>query len=112
MKSLGGAMKALGAAVAAGNNADAQAVAMKISAIAAEIPAQFKDGKPGANRAKPEIWTKFADFTANANALKTAADGVAADAAAGTLGSDPRAVVGKIGSTCGSCHKVYRSPKV
>ena len=112
MKSLGGAMKALGAAVAAGNNADAQAAAMKISATAAEITARFKDGKPGANRAKPEIWTNFADFTAKANALKAAADGVAADAAAGKLGSDPKAVVGKIGATCGACHKAYRGPKV
>ena len=97
---------------AAGNNVDAQAAAMKISATAAEIPARFKDGKPGANRAKPEIWTNFADFTAKANDLKAAADGVAADAAAGKLGSDPKAVVGKIGATCGACHKAYRGPKV
>lgn len=112
MKSNGGAMKALGAAVASGNASAAQAAAAKISANAAEIPALFKDGKPGANRAKPGIWTNFGDFTAKANALKAAADSVAADAAAGKLGSDPKAVVGKIGATCGACHKVYRGPKV
>jgi len=112
MKSLGGALKALGAAVAGGDAAEAQKIAAKVSATAAEIPDLFKDGKPGANRAKAEIWTNFGDFTAKANALKVAADGVAADAAAGKLGSDPKAVVGKIGATCGACHKAYRGPKV
>ncbi len=112
MKSLGGAMKALGGAVAGGNAADAQKAAAKISATAAEIPELFKGGKPGANRSKAEIWTNFDDFTAKANAMKAAADGVAADAAAGRLGSDPKAVVGKIGATCGACHKAYRAPKV
>tara|TARA_R110002110_G_scaffold85816_1_gene223294 strand:+ start:34018 stop:34485 length:468 start_codon:yes stop_codon:yes gene_type:complete len=112
MKSLGGAMKALGAAVAGGDASAAQAAATKISATAAEVPDLFKGGKPGANRAKAEIWTNFGDFTAKANALKAAADGVAADAAAGKLGSDPKAVVGKIGATCAACHKVYRGPKV
>ncbi|MBO21602.1 MAG: cytochrome C556 [Rhodospirillaceae bacterium] len=112
MKSLGRAMRALGAAVAAGNTADAEAAAKKISAIASEVPELFNGGKPGKSRAKPEIWTNFADFTAKANAMKAKADGVAADAAAGKLSSDPKAVVGKIGATCGACHKVYRGPKV
>lgn len=112
MKSLGGAMKALGGAVAGGDAAAAQAAAAKISATAAEVPDLFKGGKPGDSRAKAEIWTNFDDFTANANALKAAADAVAADAAAGKLGSDPKAVVGKIGATCGACHKAYRGPKV
>jgi cytochrome c556 len=103
MKSMGGAMKALGGAVAAGDASAAQAAATKISATAAEIPGLFKDGKP-AHRSKAEIWSNFGDFTAKANALKAAADGVAADAAAGKLGSDPKAVVGKIGATCGACH--------
>lgn len=112
MKSLGGSMKALGEAVAGGDMSAAQAAASKISATAAEVPALFKDGKPGANRAKAEIWMNFDDFTAKANALKAAAESVAADAGAGKLGSDPKAVVGKIGATCGACHKAYRGPKV
>jgi cytochrome c556 len=112
MKSLGGVMKALGGAVASGNASAAQAAAEKISATASEIPELFKDGKPGANRSKAEIWTNFGDFYTKANNLKIAADGVAADAAAGKLGSNPKAVVGKIGATCGACHKAYRGPKV
>lgn len=112
MKSLGGSMKALGAAVAGGDAAAAQAAAMKISETAAEIPDLFEDGQPGTSRAKQEIWDNFADFSDKANATKAAADGVAADAAAGRLGSDPKPVVGKIGATCGACHKAYRGPKV
>ena len=54
----------------------------------------------------------MADFNAKAAAMGTAADKVAADAAAGTLGSYPKAVVGSIGATCGTCHKVYRGPEV
>ena len=112
MKSLGGAMKALGSAVANGNTASAEKAAKKISTTASEIIGLFKGGEPGTSRSKPEIWTNFADFAAKSYAMKVAADAVAADAAAGKLSSDPRAVVGKIGATCGGCHKVYRRPKV
>jgi cytochrome c556 len=72
----------------------------------------FKDKEiPVESRAKPEIWDSMADFNAKAAAMGTAADKVAASAAAGTMGSDPKAVVGSIGATCGACHKVYRGPK-
>lgn len=110
MKSLGGNIKKLGGAVAGG---DAEAAAKAISAVAAKMPELFKDKEiPAESRAKPEIWDNMADFNAKAAAMGTAADKVAASAAAGTLGSDPKAVVGSIGATCGTCHKVYRGPKV
>lgn len=113
MKSLGGNMKKLGGAVAGGNKADAAAAAKAISTIAAKTPALFEHKEiPTASRAKPGIWDNMADFNAKVAALVAAADKVAAGAAAGTLGSDPRPVVGSIGKTCGSCHKVYRGPKV
>jgi cytochrome c556 len=110
MKSLGGNIKKLGGAVAGG---DAEAAAKAISAVAAKMPELFKDKEiPAESRAKPEIWDNMADFNAKAAAMGTAADKVAASASAGTLGSDPKAVVGSIGATCGTCHKVYRGPKV
>lgn len=113
MKSLGGNMKKLGAAVGSGNAAEAEAAAKAISAVAAKIPALFMEKDiPEKSRAKPEIWDNMADFNAKAAAMGAAADKVAADAAAGTLGSDPKAVVGSIGATCGACHKVYRGPEV
>jgi len=112
MKSLGGNMKKLGGAVAGGNAADAEAAAKAISAVAAQMPELFKDKEiPAESRAKPEIWNSMADFNAKAADMGMAADKVAADAAAGTLGSDPKAVVGSIGATCGACHKPYRGPE-
>ena len=113
MKSLGGNMKKLGGAVAGGNAADAEAAAKAISAVAAKIPALFAEKDiPAESRAKPEIWDNTADFNAKAAAMGTEADKIAASAAAGTLGSDPKAALGDIGATCGACHKVYRGPKV
>jgi cytochrome c556 len=112
MKSMGGAMKKLGAAVGAGNNADAAAAAKEIAAIADNIPAMFKvNAVPADSRAKPEIWTNMDDFTAKAAATAAAANKVASDAMGGSLASDPKAVVGSIGATCGGCHKVYRAEK-
>ena len=113
MKSLGGAMKKLGAAVATGDTAEMQNLANQISSSAVRMPALFEgQGPSDQSRAKAEIWLNFDDFTAKANALKIAADSVAADAADGKLGSDPTTIVGKIGATCGACHKAYLGPKV
>lgn len=111
MKSMGGAMKALGAAVGGGNAAEANKVALQISAIAARIPGLFEGGSPGDSRAKAEIWSNWDDFVKKAASLQAAADVVAANATAGSLGSDPKAVVGSIGATCGACHKAYRAPE-
>jgi cytochrome c556 len=112
MKSLGGNMKKLAGAVAGGNAADAEAAAKAISAIAAKTPALFKEKEiPAKSRAKPDIWDNMADFNAKAAAMGAAADKVSASAASGTLGIDPKAVVGTIGATCGACHKVYRGPR-
>lgn len=113
MKSLGGNMKKLGGAVAGGNAADAEAAAKAISAAAAKIPALFTDKEiPATSRAKPAIWDNMDDFKAKAAALGAAADKVATSAAAGTLGKNPKPIVGSIGATCGACHKAYRGPKV
>ncbi len=112
MKMMGGAMKKLGEAVGAGNNADAAAAAKEIAAIADKIPELFKaNAIPSDSRAKPEIWTNMDDFNAKAAAASAAANKVASDAMGGSLGSDPKAVVGSIGATCGGCHKVYRAEK-
>lgn len=112
MKSNGGSLKALGEAVAAGDNAAATAAAQTINENASKIPSLFPEGSgTGETRAKPEIWQNFADFRAKANDLESASAKVVADAQAGNLGSDPKAVVGSIGKTCGACHEAYRAPK-
>lgn len=112
MKSMGGAMKKLGGAVGAGNNADAAAAAKEIAAIADSIPELFAAKEmTSESRAKAEIWDNMDDFKAKAAATAAAANKVASDAMGGSLASDPKAVVGSIGATCGACHKVYRGPK-
>ncbi len=112
MKSLGGAMKRLGGAVGAGNNADAAAAARTIAGVGDRVAELFEAKSiPDESRAKPEIWDNFDDFKAKAAAMSAAANKVAADAEGGNLASDPKAVVGSIGATCGACHKVYRGPK-
>ncbi len=112
MKTMGGNMKKLGEAVGAGDNAAAAAAATEINRIASQIPSLFPEGSgTGETRAKAEIWQDFADFRSKANGVEAASAKVVADAGAGSLGSDPKAVVGSIGSNCGACHKTYRAPK-
>ncbi len=85
----------------------AEAAVIQISKEAAKIHDLFlaEEDDPK-SEARPEIWTTFADFSAQATALKSAADGV------GSLVSldDVKAALPKIGATCASCHKAYRVP--
>lgn len=111
MKTMGGNLKKLGAAVAGGDNAAAIAAATEVNKIASTIPTLFPQGSgTGETNAKPEIWQDFGDFRSKANAVEAASAKVVADATAGNLGDNPKAVVGSIGKNCGACHKVYRKP--
>ena len=112
MKTMGGNLKKLGEAVGGGDNAAAAAAATEINRISSQIPSLFPEGSgTGETRAKSEIWQDFADFRSKANAVEAASAKVVADANGGNLGSDPKAVVGSIGSNCGACHKAFRAPK-
>jgi len=112
MKSMGRAMKKLGAAVGTGNNADAAAAAQEIAALADSTPELFAVKEiTDKSRAKDEVWTNMDDFTAKAAATASAAKKVASDAIDGTLAKNQKAIVGSIGVTCGGCHKVYRAEK-
>ena len=111
MKTMGGNMKKLGGAVAGGDNAAAAAAATEINSISSQIPSLFPDGSgTGDTNAKPEIWQNFADFRSKANGVESVSAKVIADANAGTLGSNPKAVVGSIGKACTACHNTYRVP--
>jgi cytochrome c556 len=112
MKQNGGNLKKLGTAVAAGDNAAAAEAAAAINAVASRLPSLFPEGSgTGETRAKPEIWQDFAGFRKFANDLEATAAKIVADANAGNLGSDPKAVVGSLGKTCGACHNTYRAPE-
>lgn len=111
MQQNGGNMKKLGAAVAAGDNAAAAAAAAAINKVAGQLPSLFPQGSgTGDTNAKPEIWQDFAGFRKIANDLESASAKVIADANAGNLGNNPKAIVGSLGKNCGACHKTYRKP--
>nr|WP_277604929.1 cytochrome c [Fertoeibacter niger] len=85
--------------------AAAEAAKTALAAAAAEIPAKFEpQATDPATKAKPEIWTNWADFTAKGAALGTAATAVDATTLEGV-----QAGMGAIGETCKSCHSAYRS---
>jgi len=63
----------------------------------------------GETRALPEIWQRWDEFVAAADAMGQASAKLAEVARAG----DPQAVmagVREVGATCGGCHDVFRKP--
>lgn len=111
MKGVGGAMKAIKAAVEGNKAADAAEPAMKIAATMQKVPSLFPKGSDaGETDAKPEIWADWAAFE------KAAADaGAAAEKLAGVAKSGDAAATGEamkaLGGACGACHKPFRKPK-
>lgn len=90
---------------AAFDAAAATAAKDALVAASAEIPAKFEpQASDPASKAKPEIWTNFADFTAKGQVLNAAATAL-----------DPssletvQAGLGAIGGTCKDCHTTYRN---
>jgi cytochrome c556 len=92
---------------------DIKSVANPAKAIARwirQFPTQFPKGSEQGDdtRARPEIWTNFADFQQRANNLADAADKLAQLANAG----DTDGVVAQINvvrDACAACHRTYRS---
>lgn len=107
MKEMGGAAKALGE-MAAGKSAYDQATADKAKATladhAASIGAKFEKNPtdPG-SEAKPDVWTNWDDFLADAKALETAATALDTSSAE-AIGAG----MGAIGGACKACHTEYR----
>ena len=64
----------------------------------------------GNTRAKSEIWGNLTDFNNKFESLKEATKNLVNIASLGDLKNTQNAFR-KIGRTCGSCHRVYRSPK-
>ncbi len=62
------------------------------------------------SRAKPEIWTDWAKFEEAGKALQIASADLLAAAQAGSMDAIG-AAAGKVGDTCGGCHKPFRVPK-
>ncbi len=115
MKELGSNMKAI-AGVAKGEAAYSPALnenAKRINEIAKMMTDLFPEGsdlESGKDRAKPEIWSKRAEFEAAAMDFEKASAALVAAVSSGDQG-EIGAALGGTGKTCGGCHKPFREPK-
>ena len=117
MRAMGGASKKIGEYVKEGKGspAEVEAEAKKIAAIAEKIPGLFPAGTEmtayaDVTGAKPEIWSKSAEFKKDAELLASLAMTVAKVAAAD--GADQKTIAAAFGPMgkdgCGTCHKTFR----
>lgn len=103
-------IKAIKAALEAGDGATIATEAEQIAAFSAKIPDLFPKGSDGDSRAKAEIWSDWDDFVAKAKANGAAASALAAAAKTGDMDAS-KAALDAMGKTCGACHDAYRVPK-
>ncbi len=90
--------------------AKAAAAAKDIETTAAKIPELFPKGSSGGHsEAKPEVWTKWDEFTGDAEALQAAAKTLATVLDAGS--PDWKADFQKVTDACKTCHKTFRAEK-
>jgi len=115
MKGFGAAAGAINTAVGAGDFATAQAKATEVAMSAKALGGLFPPGSgPDSGvktRAKAEIWSDSAGFTAAYAKFTAATDAlVAATAAKDT--DKTKAALGAVQQGCGGCHSGYRGPPV
>jgi cytochrome c556 len=79
-----------------------------LAAVAGMMAEGFMpQGAPEGSRALPEIWTNWADFETKADALVTAAQGLADATRTGGFAAGSPLVQSTAGN-CGGCHRTYR----
>jgi cytochrome c556 len=84
--------------------AAATAAKTELAASAAMIPAKFEaQVTEAASKARPEIWTNWADYVSKAEALEMAAEALDTTSLDGL-----RAGLGAVGAACQACHEAYR----
>ena len=101
-------MRAIGAAIGAGDFGTVTREAERIAAWAMVMPDYFPEGSGEGTSAKPEIWSDFIGFKDAAEANYYAAQELIAAAAkqdADAAGEALRA----IGGTCKGCHQKFKS---
>jgi cytochrome c556 len=108
MRAIGGAMKTLGGMAEGKVDFDAAAAGAAKDAMmtaAANIPASFttQGAADPESKAKPEVWTNWADFAANAAALSAAATALDVSSAE-SIGAG----MGALGGACKDCHTEFR----
>lgn len=108
MEHVGDDAEAIGKALKAGKPADAAAPAEDIAASVAKFLTMFPAGSEHADsRAKPEIWTKRAEFDRLGKEMETTATALAA---AAKSGGDVKAASGAMFKNCKACHTEFRKP--
>jgi len=109
MEGIGKNAKVIGDAMKTGKYDPVAGAAEKIQAASGKITGLFPPGSTHENsRAKPEIWTHWPEFEADAKELQTTSAALAAAAHAGA--GIPEAAEKMFGS-CKSCHDQFRVPK-
>lgn len=114
-----GIMKALGwhigpiAGMAKGEVAFDQAKlqhhANALAALSQILQEGFPEGSAGDSKAKPDIWTNWADFETKVDGLETATAALAAGAGGVTDAGGIGALLGPVGGACKACHDSYRA---
>jgi len=92
--------------------ADMKTPAKAIALATNKLFTMWPDGSGGGStRAKVQIWSEKSDFKAKLMDLKKAADELVSSAGGTDLAVAKSAFIG-VGRTCGTCHKIYRGPKL
>jgi cytochrome c556 len=113
MKAIGGHMQSIAAIVKGEVPYTDQLVvhARALADTAAFVRPVFEEKATSKDStAKAEIWQRWDDFATKADAMKAAADKLAATAAAGNQGAT-RGAVGELGKACKSCHDSFREKR-
>ena len=109
MEGIGKNAKIIGNALKAGDHSPIAAGAEKIQVSAAKITALFPAGSTHPkSRAKPEIWSNWEKFEANAKRLQSDA-GTLANVAKN--GGDVKGAADTMFEACKSCHDDFRVPE-
>jgi len=101
-------MKAIAAAIGAGDRETVGKLAGGIASWAAKIPSHFPEGSDGGDtKARAEIWFNFDTFKARAKANETAATALVNAEQTG----DPAAMMAglkTLGASCKACHSDFK----
>ena len=107
-KGLKGNMKEIKAALAAKNVTPVVATAKSMQEFGAKIPTLFPPGSEGGkSEAKPEVWSRSAEFAAKAKEFETAAAKLGEVAATGDVKAT-EAAFKAVSASCGSCHDSFK----
>jgi cytochrome c556 len=117
MKQIGRTFKGINDQLHSGapDAAAVKAGTQQLADLAAKVPSWFPRGtgpETGIKTAaKPDVWTKAADFRAKAAALASTTRALAAAAGRGADAATLAPLVTQVGGACKACHTTYKTPE-